>query len=127
MIKYDHIMVRFGELSTKGKNKIDFIRVLFHNIQRAVKDFSALEIKMRHDHIYITLNDVDYKPVIERLQDVSGIQGLSLVYKAEDRDIENIKKVSLELIDQEEGKTFKVKVKRTDKTYPFIFPPIYSF
>ena len=101
MIKYDHIMVRFGELSTKGKNKIDFIRVLFHNIQRAVKDFSALEIKMRHDHIYITLNDVDYKPVIERLQDVSGIQGLSLVYKAEDRDIENIKKVSLELIDQE--------------------------
>lgn len=120
MIKYDHIMVRFGELSTKGKNKIDFIRVLFHNIQRAVKDFSSLEIKMRHDHIYITLNDVDYKPVIERLQDVSGIQGLSLVYKAEDRDIENIKRVSLELIDQEEGKTFKVKVKRTDKTYPFI-------
>ena len=54
MIKYDHIMVRFGELYTKGKNKIDFIRVLFHNIQRAVKDFSALEIKMRHDRIYIT-------------------------------------------------------------------------
>ena len=120
MIKYDHIMVRFGELSTKGKNKIDFIRVLFHNIQRALKEFPELDIKMRHDHIYVTLNDVDYHPVIDRLQEVSGIQGLSLVYKAEDRDIENIKKVSLELIEQEEGKTFKVKVKRSDKKYPLI-------
>ena len=26
MINYSHIMVRFGELSTKGKNKKDFIR-----------------------------------------------------------------------------------------------------
>ena len=120
MIKYDRIMVRFGELSTKGKNKIDFIRVLYRNIQRALKEFNGLEIYMRHDHIYVILHDVDYKPVIERLQEVSGIQGLSLVYKATDRDIENIKKVSLELIKQEEGKTFKVKVKRTDKKYPLV-------
>ena len=120
MIKYDHIMVRFGELSTKGKNKIDFIRVLFHNIQRALKEFPSLNITMRHDHIYVTLNDQPYEPIISRLQEVSGIQGLSLVYKATDRDIENIKNVSLELIKQEKGQTFKVKVKRSDKKYPLI-------
>ncbi len=120
MIQYDHIMVRFGELSTKGKNKIDFIRVLFNNIKRALKDFEGLEVTMRHDHIYVSLNGKDYAPIVERLQDVSGIQGLSLVYKAEDRDIENIKNVSLELIKQEEGKTFKVRVKRSDKKYPLI-------
>ncbi len=56
MITYDHIMVRFGELSTKGKNKIDFIRVLFHNCQRALKEFDKLHIYMRHDHIYVELN-----------------------------------------------------------------------
>ena len=120
MIQYDHIMVRFGELSTKGKNKIDFIRVLFNNIKRALKDFEGLDVTMRHDHIYVSLNGKDYAPIVERLQDVSGIQGLSLVYKAEDRDIENIKNVSLELIKQEEGKTFKVRVKRSDKKYPLI-------
>ena len=120
MITYDHIMVRFGELSTKGKNKIDFIRVLFRNIQRALKEFSGIEIKMRHDHIYVTLNGNDYQPIIARLQEVSGIQGLSLVYKTSDRDIEVIKESSLELIRQEEGKTFKVKVKRSDKKYPLI-------
>lgn len=120
MITYDHIMVRFGELSTKGKNKINFIRVLFHNCQRALKEFDKLHIYMRHDHIYVELNGVDYKPVIERLQEVSGIQGLSLVHKSLDRDIENIKNISLELIKQEAGKTFKVHVKRTDKKYPLI-------
>lgn len=120
MITYDHIMVRFGELSTKGKNKIDFIRVLFHNCQRALKEFDKLHIYMRHDHIYVELNGADYKPVVERLQEVSGIQGLSLVHKSLDRDIENIKNMSLELIKQETGKTFKVHVKRTDKKYPLI-------
>ena len=120
MITYDHIMVRFGELSTKGKNKIDFIRVLFHNCQRALKEFDKLHIYMRHDHIYVELNGADYKPVIERLQEVSGIQGLSLVHKSLDRDIENIKNMSLELIKQETGKNFKVHVKRTDKKYPLI-------
>ncbi len=120
MITYDHIMVRFGELSTKGKNKIDFIRVLFHNCQRALKEFDKLHIYMRHDHIYVELNGADYKPVVERLQEVSGIQGLSLVHKSLDRDIENVKNISLELIKQEAGKTFKVHVKRTDKKYPLI-------
>lgn len=120
MITYDHIMVRFGELSTKGKNKIDFIRVLFHNCQRALKEFDKLHIYMRHDHIYVELNGADYKPVVERLQEVSGIQGLSLVHKSLDRDIENIKNMSLELIKQETGKTFKVHVKRIDKKYPLI-------
>ena len=120
MIKYDHIMVRYGELSTKGKNKRDFIHTLYLNIKRALKDFSSLEIIERHDHIYIHLNDNDYQPIIERLQDVSGIQGLSLVYKAIDRDIENIKNVSLELIDGEPGNTFKVSVKRSDKSYELI-------
>ena len=120
MIKYDHIMVRYGELSTKGKNKRDFIHTLYLNIKRALKGFSSLEIIERHDHIYIHLNDNDYQPIIERLQDVSGIQGLSLVYKAKDRDIENIKNVSLELIDGEPGNTFKVSVKRSDKSYELI-------
>lgn len=120
MITYDHIMVRFGELSTKGKNKIDFIRILYRNIQRALKDIPNIETFMRHDHIYVTLNGEDYHPIVERLQDVSGIQGLSLVHKAKDRDIENIKNISLELIKQEEGKTFKVKVKRVDKKYPMV-------
>ncbi len=119
MISYDHIMVRFGELSTKGKNKQDFIHRLYLNIKHALKEFDSLDIESRYDHIYVHLNGNDYEPVIARLQDVSGIQGLSLVHKTEN-DIEKIKEDSLELIKLEEGKTFKVKCKRSNKRFPLI-------
>ena len=118
-MNYDRIMVRFGELSTKGKNKTDFIRQLGNNIKRALKSFTDLQIEVRFDHIYVILNDTPYEPVLEILQDISGIQGLSLVHKCE-KDIEVIKKDSLELFSLEQGKTFKVKVKRSDKTFPLI-------
>ena len=72
MITYDHIMIRFGELSTKGKNKKDFIRTLADNVKNALKDWPKLSFETRYDHIYVGLNGLDYRPVIERLQDVSG-------------------------------------------------------
>ena len=116
MVSYDYIMVRFGELSTKGKNKKDFIHTLYKNIKHCLKDFNV-EVESRYDHIYVHLNGNEYEPVVERLQDISGIQGLSLVARIEN-DIEKIKESSLELIKLEEGKTFKVKVKRSNKRFP---------
>ena len=119
MITYDHIMIRFGELSTKGKNKKDFIRTLAENVKNALKDWPELSFETRYDHIYVGLNNLDYRPIIERLQDVSGIHALSLVYRCS-KEIEDMKESALNLIKEEEGKTFKVKVKRGDKTYPII-------
>lgn len=119
MINYDHIMIRFGELNTKGKNKKDFIRTLASNINSALKDWPNLSIETRYDHIYVGLNDVPYQEVMERLQDVSGIHALSLVYKCQ-KDVDVIKESALALIKEEEGKTFKVKTKRGDKTFPLI-------
>ncbi len=116
MVSYDYIMVRFGELSTKGKNKKDFIHTLYLNIKRALKVFDV-KVESRFDHIYVYLNGNEYVPIVERLQDVSGIQGLSLVARI-DNDIEKIKEASLELIKGEEGNTFKVKVKRSNKKFP---------
>ena len=116
-MNYNYLMIRFGELNTKGKNKMAFINCLFKNIKHALKEFNSIECILRHDHIYIKLNDSDYNPIIETLQDVSGIQSISLVYKLEN-DIEKIKEASLELVKKEEGNTFKVKVKRADKSFP---------
>ncbi len=118
-MKYDHIMVRFGELSTKGKNKKEFIKVLAKNIRGALSEFKDIEIISRFDHIYVKLNENNPFRIIEILQDVSGIQGLSLVLKT-DEDIENLKKVCLELVKQETGNTFKVHAKRANKNYPII-------
>ena len=119
MITYDHIMIRFGELNTKGKNKKEFIRILASNIKNALKDWPELSFDVCYDHIYVGLNNVNYEPVVERLQDVSGIHALSLVYRTS-KELEDIKESALKLIEEEQGQTFKVKVKRGDKTYPLI-------
>ena len=111
------LMVRFGELSTKGKNKKDFINVLSKNIRHALKNFSTLAFETRYDHIYVFLHDENLKEVLEILQGVSGISGISLVYRIE-KDINVIKNETLKLISKEDGSTFKVKSKRSDKRFP---------
>ena len=116
-MKYNQIMVRFGELSTKGKNKKDFIHTLAINIRNALRDFTNLEYVVKYDHIYVVFNDNDPLKVIERLQDVSGIHSLSLVLLTDD-DIENLKAKCLELINEENAKTFKVYTRRSNKAYP---------
>ncbi len=119
-MKYDHIMIRFGELSTKGKNKKDFIRILAKNIKNSLKDFNSLEYDIRYDHIYIALNDEkNTDKIISILQSIAGIHAISLVVKVDD-DIEVIKKTALEIIKNEKGTSFKIKAKRANKAYPII-------
>ena len=111
------IMVRYGELSTKGKNKKDFINLLGKNIKHSLSKFTKLTYEIRHDHTYIYLNGENYEDVKNRLLDVSGIYSFSPVYKIEN-NIEKISQACLELALQENKKTFKVDSRRADKTFP---------
>lgn len=116
-MKCDYIMVHYGELSTKGENKRLFIRQLLKNIRQSLKEFPSAEVSNDHDHAYVHFADSPVDEVIARLEGVSGIQKLSLVYKSS-KDLEEMKRDALELIRGESGKTFKIKAKRGDKRYP---------
>ena len=113
---YDYIVVRYGELSTKGKNKKDFTKALTHNIKRRLKAYESLEYKTLHDGLFIKLNGENYDLIKEDLKQVFGyayFQGAILVNK----DIEEIKKVAFNLASKKEYKTFKIISKRSDKTF----------
>jgi thiamine biosynthesis protein ThiI len=113
-------MVRFGELSTKGRNKMAFIKLLATNISKKLsEDFSDFKIETRYDHIYVVVNNNDPHAMIEALQEVSGINSLTLVVKVA-KDIETIKATALEMIKSQEAVTFKVRAKRSDKNFPII-------
>lgn len=117
---YEIIMIRFGELTTKGRNRKDFTRTLFDNIKNATKDdFPSLSYELFYDHIYINLNNEDSSLVIERLKDISGIHAFSLVHRVK-CDIEEIKNECFRLINKEKGNTFKIKCKRGDKKFPIV-------
>lgn len=118
-MKFDTIIVRFGEMSTKGKNKKDFINGLARSIRHALRsNEDDYELLIRHDHIYISIKN-EIPNIVNTLKDISGMYSFSLAQKI-DQDIDNIVSVSLEIMKDNPGKTFKVKAKRTDKSYPFI-------
>lgn len=113
----DMIIVFFGELSTKGKNIFDFIRLLGKNIKEKLKEFPSLTYEIKKDHIYIKLNGVLYEDVEEKLKGIPGIHSYAKV-KAIDKDIESIKKEAINLVKDSKLKSFKVVCKRADKNYP---------
>lgn len=114
----DLIMVRFGELNTKGKNMKDFIKQLGKNIKVVLKGFPTLTYEIRHDHIYIYLGEEDYDLVKERLKKVPGLLSFSLC-KGFPRDLEIIKKYALDIASKSDAKTFKVITKRADKLFQY--------
>ena len=118
-IQYDHIIVRYGELSTKGKNRKEFTKQLTSNIRKRLKDHEALTYNMLHDGLFIKLNGEDYETIKKELRDVFGYSYFAGAIRV-NRDIEDVKKVTLQLAQKHQAKTFKVATKRHDKNYPLI-------
>ena len=116
-IQYDHIIVRYGELSTKGKNRKEFTRQLTQNIRKRLSDHESLTYNTLHDGLFIKLNGEDYSLIREELKDVFGYSYFAGAIRVS-RDIEEVKKVTLDLAEKHDAKTFKIVTKRHDKSYP---------
>lgn len=119
-MEYNTIIIRFGELTTKGKNKKDFINKLAKSINKSLieyKDYYSMDV--RHDHIYINILD-SLKFVYDELKEVSGINSFSLSMKKEFSTLEEIVDYSNEVIKKEKGNTFKIHCRRIDKSFPYI-------
>jgi len=119
-VKYDRILIRYGELSTKGRNRKHFITHLKRNIREVLKEFKDIHIQGGHDRMYILLNGEDSNPIIQKLSTVFGIQSFSLAVRSE-RNLQDIQQVGLSLVKQifKPGNTFKVTTRRGDKSFEY--------
>lgn len=119
-MRYTEITVRYGELSTKGKNRRSFIDRLGTNTRNALAGFSKLEIKAHRDRMHIRLNGEDYHQVVERVQKIFGIQNFSPAIKVE-RDVEVVKKTAIAIFKEvaHEGTTFKINTRRSDHNFEY--------
>ena len=117
-MQYSEIMIRYGELSTKGKNKRTFISRLVKNVSHALHDYPEVKIYGERDRMYLLLNGADSRVVMDRLQPIFGIQTYSPVVKVE-RDIEALKAAAIEMIRNvyQEGQTFKITTRRADHKF----------
>ena len=112
------IMIRYGELSTKGRNKKRFVQRLAQNIRHALNDFPEVRIHPEYDFMYLTLNGAPEQAVCDRLSYVFGIQSYAPVYRLP-KDFETVAQAVVALLSEQslEGKTFKIATKRSDHQY----------
>ena len=117
-LTYSEIMIRYGELSTKGKNRMRFINKLRNNIQDVLSIYPAAQVTADRDRAHAYLHGTDYEPVAESLKQVFGIQNFSPVYKIE-KSVPALKAAVQEIMKEiyKEGLTFKISSKRSDHTF----------
>ncbi|MCI1632912.1 MAG: tRNA 4-thiouridine(8) synthase ThiI [Liquorilactobacillus nagelii] len=117
-MEYTEIMVRYGELSTKGKNRRSFIDRLAFNTREVLHDFEQVIVKAQRDRMHIQLHGADSQQVMERLQQVFGIQNFSPSIRVE-RDLESVKQTALAMIKEQfqPGMTFKINTRRSDHDF----------
>lgn len=120
-MEYTEIMVRYGELSTKGKNRKDFIGRLNGNVTKALRAYKdTINIQPKRDRMHIILNGAPFDEIDHILGKVFGIQTYSPAIRIE-RDIELVKQTALELMQAtyEPGMTYKVNTRRSDHGYEY--------
>nr|WP_209591861.1 tRNA uracil 4-sulfurtransferase ThiI [Enterococcus rivorum] len=108
-------MVRYGELSTKGKNKRKFTMQLAQNVKRALADFPAIKIHGDRDRMHILLNGEQSELIFPKLEKVFGIQSFSPSIRVE-KEMPAIREMVKEVIRAAylPGQTFKITSKRSD-------------
>ena len=114
----NRILVRYGELSVKGKNRNQFKNALHRAIRYKLKPLTDLTFEITRDRFYIILNGTRPALVTKKLDEVFGLQSYSLAAKTSN-DIDAIKKLALEIITEQykQAITFKVETKRADKSF----------
>lgn len=117
-MQYTEIMVRYGELSTKGKNRRSFIMQLAQNVRGALVDFPAIKIHADRDRMHLILNGEDSTQVIPRLSKVFGIQTFSPSIQVA-KNPQDLKATTEEIMAAVyTGKeTFKITAKRSDHSF----------
>ena len=99
------ILIKYGELSTKGDNRNFFL--------------NGFDVKIHKDRarMYIELNEDDLNDIENVVSKIFGIHTYHIAYVVESDD-KAIQSKLLEVIKEEEFSTFKIETKRSNKSFP---------
>ncbi|AIA29390.1 putative tRNA sulfurtransferase [Mycoplasmopsis californica] len=105
---YTKILIRYGELTLKGKNRQNFIDVLARNITQIVGE----KPQAKFDRMYLSYSEQN----LSKLQFVFGISSYSPVVEVEN-DQQAIFETAATLL-TDNFKTFKIAARRSNKKFP---------
>lgn len=119
------IVIRYGEIALKGKNRWYFVKRLRKNVRDCLKknDLTG-EVRSVGQRVYVRTDDVER--AAEKLRDVFGVVSLSPAQEVA-ADIEAIKAEALREAQRaglDEERSFRMQTRRADKSFPLISPEI---
>ena len=109
------LLLRYGEIHLKGKNRSYFERILLSNIRHSVKDFECCVESINGRYLVSGYEAREEKKIISKLQKVFGLVSLSRAVEF-DTDMAEIERQLKSL--KINANTFRVSVARADKTFP---------
>ena len=116
---YNILIVKYGEIGVKGKNRYIFENKLIKNVKNILKPIGKFNVYKEYGRIYVDLDGYDYEEVIEEVRKVFGIVGVCPAVRAE-KDYNLLKELALKMLEEkiEQGyKSFKVDSRRGDKDF----------
>ena len=115
-MEYNCIIVRYGEIYLKGKNRGFFEKALKNNIVRVIKQYNAeLEVTTGR-YIVSGFSSADRLVLQDKLAKIPGIYSISPCVSTDVLPNE-ILEIALDMMKDKFG-TFRVTTKRADKTFP---------
>lgn len=110
------LLLKFGELFLKGRNRREFLKLLRYNIEQKLKGLTY-KLSETQGRLVVSNFSADIEDeLISRLQKVFGLIGVASAVEI-DTVMEDIEKY-VGGFDVENYKTFKIEAKRADKTFP---------
>ncbi len=118
------ILVRYGEIALKGKNRGQFEQQLHRNLKGALHDLEA-SVTRHRGRFSVNCPDAVLHQITIRLGRIFGLTSFSPVYETV-LDIEAIKEKAAGIVrDLPDSKnTFKVKARRSNKDFPYSSPEL---
>lgn len=118
------ILVRYGEIALKGKNRNLFEQQLQNNMKVAVRDFRAKVIRM-HGRLLVSGPEEYENQLLTHLSRVFGVTSISTVRETV-LDLAQIKETAAALAEKhaQGKKAFKIDTRRSNKYFPLTSPEI---
>lgn len=124
---YNSIIVKYGEIGIKGKNRYIFENKLIKNIKNMLKPIDKFNVYKEYGRVYVDLGDYEYDEVCEEVKKVFGVVGVCPAVKVlrnNEEDVEaaykKLKETALLVLEEKiasGAKSFKVESRRGDKSF----------
>lgn len=115
------IIIRYGEMFLKGKNRGFFEKKFEANLQNALSGLDYTFVKQSGRYLIESFPEEDTDEFVDRLKKVFGLHTLSVAYET-DSDLDSIFEATKPLL--KPSGTFKVESHRGNKKYPLTSPEI---